>query len=145
MALTPKQQRFVDEYLVDLNATQAAIRSGYSAKTADVQGPRLLGNVKVAAALAEAKTARSERTRISSDWVLEQQQALVASALSRDTDGSVEVARKALKDIGEGIGMYVARHEHTGKDGAPLSLAPAEREAKVLSLLAAAKQRRRSA
>lgn len=42
--LTEKQQRFVDEYLIDLNATQAAIRAGYSAKTADVQGSRMLGN-----------------------------------------------------------------------------------------------------
>lgn len=45
-SLTPKQQRFVAEYLVDMNATQAAIRAGYSQKTADVQGPRLFGNVR---------------------------------------------------------------------------------------------------
>ena len=45
--LTEKQQRFVEEYLVDLNATQAAIRAGYSVKTADVQGSRMLRNVKV--------------------------------------------------------------------------------------------------
>ena len=47
MKLTPKQRAFVAEYAVDKNATQAAIRAGYSAKTADVQGPRLLGNVRV--------------------------------------------------------------------------------------------------
>jgi len=46
--LTSKQQMFCREYLVDINATQAAIRAGYSAKTADVAGPRLLGNVRVA-------------------------------------------------------------------------------------------------
>lgn len=45
--LTEKQQRFVEEYLIDLNATQAAIRAGYSAKTADQQGSRMLANVKV--------------------------------------------------------------------------------------------------
>ncbi len=44
MSLTPKQARFVEEYLIDLNATQGAIRAGYSAKTAEVQGSRLLGN-----------------------------------------------------------------------------------------------------
>ncbi|MBS8227112.1 terminase small subunit [Vannielia litorea] len=70
MALTPKQQRFVEEYLVDLNATQAAIRAGYSPKTAEQQGSRLLGNAKVAAAVSEAQAARSERTEITSDWVL---------------------------------------------------------------------------
>ena len=45
--MTEKQECFVSEYLIDLNATQAAIRSGYSAKTADQQGSRLLANVKV--------------------------------------------------------------------------------------------------
>jgi hypothetical protein len=48
--MTPRQQRFVDEYLLDLNATQAAVRAGYSARTAEQQGPRLLGNAGVAAA-----------------------------------------------------------------------------------------------
>jgi hypothetical protein len=52
MALNPKQQRFVAEYLKDLNATQAAIRAGYKADNADVTGPRLLGNVGVAEAIA---------------------------------------------------------------------------------------------
>lgn len=47
MGLTKKQQRFVEEYCVDFNATQAAIRAGYSEKTADVQGCRMLRNVKV--------------------------------------------------------------------------------------------------
>ena len=63
--LTPKQRRFVEEYLVDLNATQAAIRAGYSKKTAEVQGCRLLSNVKVARKIAEAQKARSERTSTS--------------------------------------------------------------------------------
>lgn len=70
MKLTAKQQRFVAEYLIDLNATQAAIRAGYSEKTALQQGPRLLGNVGVAAAIAAAKRERSERTEIDADWVL---------------------------------------------------------------------------
>ena len=52
--LTPKQQRFCDEYLIDLNATQAAIRTGYSEKTAYSQGQRLLKNVEVKAYLDEA-------------------------------------------------------------------------------------------
>ena len=68
--LTEKQQRFVDEYLIDLNATQAAIRAGYSAKTADVQGSRMLGNVKVQQAVAEAMAARSKRTGVNQDRVV---------------------------------------------------------------------------
>jgi phage terminase small subunit len=70
MALTAKQERFVAEYLIDLNATQAAIRAGYSEKTANEQGSRLLANVKIAAAVAEAQAKRSQRTQITQDMVL---------------------------------------------------------------------------
>jgi phage terminase small subunit len=70
MTLTPKQQRFVDQYLIDLNATQAAVRAGYSAKTAHSAGPRLLENVGVAAAIQAAFAARSERVQITQDQVI---------------------------------------------------------------------------
>ena len=70
--LTSKQSRFVEEYLVDLNAAQAAIRAGYSKHTAQEQGSRLLSNVKVAAAIKEAIEKRSERTAITQDNVLQE-------------------------------------------------------------------------
>lgn len=72
MALSPKQRQFVQEYLVDLNATQAAIRAGYSAKTAKQQGARLLTNVDVATALSEAQAKRAERVEITQDMVLKE-------------------------------------------------------------------------
>lgn len=53
--LTPKQQRFVDEYLIDLNATQAAIRAGYSEKTAKVIAAQNLSKLNVQEAIEEAK------------------------------------------------------------------------------------------
>ena len=68
--LTQKQRRFVQEYLVDLNATQAAVRAGYSERTAHVQGPRLLGNVRVQVAIREALKKREQRTEITQDRVL---------------------------------------------------------------------------
>lgn len=68
--LTPKQIRFVQEYLIDLNQTQAAIRAGYSEKTAAEQASRLLTNVNVSEAVQAAMKARSERTEIDADWVL---------------------------------------------------------------------------
>ncbi|WP_128931929.1 terminase small subunit [Bradyrhizobium zhanjiangense] len=70
MALTAKQQRFVESYLLDLNATQAAIRAGYSKGTADKQGPRLLAHPDVIAAIDAAKLARSERTQVDADYLL---------------------------------------------------------------------------
>lgn len=70
MTLTEKQKKFIEEYLIDLNATQAAIRAGYSVKTADQQASRMLTNVKVQQAIAEKMAERSRRTGINQDRVL---------------------------------------------------------------------------
>lgn len=70
MALTNKQRRFVDEYLIDLNATQAAIRAGYSSKTARQIGEQNLSKLDIAKAVQAAQAARSERTEITQDMVL---------------------------------------------------------------------------
>lgn len=69
--LTAKQARFVDEYLIDLNATQAAIRAGYSQKNAQKISSELLGKSKIAAAIDAAKSARSKRVGANSDFVLQ--------------------------------------------------------------------------
>lgn len=68
--LTPKQQRFTEEYLIDLNATQAAIRAGYSPKTANEQGARLLAKVSVKNTIDKTMAERSRRTGINQDRVL---------------------------------------------------------------------------
>lgn len=70
MALNLKQRRFVDEYLIDLNATQAAIRAGYSGKTAQEQASRLLSNVMVQDELSKRIAEREKRTEITQDAVL---------------------------------------------------------------------------
>jgi phage terminase small subunit len=68
--LTPKQEMFAKEYLIDLNATQAAIRAGYSKRTARSQGQRLLTNVDIAKVINAAMAKRSERTDIKADDVI---------------------------------------------------------------------------
>lgn len=70
--LTAKQRAFVREYLIDLNATQAAIRAGYSERSAGVEGARLLKNAKVEDAVAKAMLNRAERTDITADRVLKE-------------------------------------------------------------------------
>lgn len=70
VALTARQSRFVDEYLIDLNGKQAAIRAGYAATSAEYQASRLLSNDKVKNAIAERKAVRSNRTSVDSDYVL---------------------------------------------------------------------------
>jgi phage terminase small subunit len=68
--LTPKQRRFIEEYLIDLNATQAAIRAGYSVKNAGKIGPELLGKTRIKEAIDRALAERSRRTGINQDRVL---------------------------------------------------------------------------
>lgn len=70
--LTPKQQRFVEEYLIDLNATQAAIRAGSTAKRAEQAGYEFLRNPDVKAVIDAALKERSERAEITADRVLKE-------------------------------------------------------------------------
>lgn len=71
--LTLKQSLFVHEYLAcDFNATQAAIKAGFSEKTAGSQGQRLLKNVEIAESIAKAMEDRVEKIKIDANWVLEQ-------------------------------------------------------------------------
>lgn len=69
--LTPKQSLFVKEYLVDLNATQAAIRAGYSEKTAGAIGTENLAKPLIQAAIAEGSNARAKKLDISVEYVLQ--------------------------------------------------------------------------
>lgn len=70
MELAPKQAKFVQEYTVDLNATQAALRAGYSAKNADTIGYQLLHKTPVKAAIDAALAKRAEKTEITAERVL---------------------------------------------------------------------------
>lgn len=85
--LTEKQKQFCQEFIIDFNATQAAIRAGYSPNvdSASVEGSRLLANAKIQAYLADLKAKRSKRTEITADKVLQ------------------ELARIGFADIGEFI------------------------------------------
>lgn len=68
--LTAKQELFCQEYIIDLNATQAAIRAGYSEKTASAQASRLLNNVNITARVKELKDERAEKLELDAYWVL---------------------------------------------------------------------------
>lgn len=81
--LTEKQRRFVAEYLVDLNGTQAAIRAGYSAKTAQEQASRLLSNVMVQEALQKRQAQLCTKLEVTQERVLEE---LAAIAFANGTD-----------------------------------------------------------
>lgn len=70
MALTQKQRLFVDEYLIDLNATQAAIRAGYSKRTAGQIGDENLKKPQISQAIKAAMDSRNKRAQVNADYVL---------------------------------------------------------------------------
>jgi len=70
MALTDKQEMFCREYLIDLNATQAAIRAGYSAKAANVQGAQNLSKINIQNRISDLKLQRNEKINIDAAYVL---------------------------------------------------------------------------
>ena len=109
--MTPKQRLFVEEYLIDLNATQAAIRAGYSAKNADKIGSELLGKTRVAAAVMARMKVRSERLAIDADRVLQEIAKFAFAPLDTSEAAEVKVSEKlsALKLLGEHLGLFVQR------------------------------------
>lgn len=119
-ALTARQAMFAAEYLIDLNATQAAIRAGYSERTAEQQGSRLLTNVKVAAAIEAAKMRRIERVEISQDEVLQRYWALATA----DPNELMQLRRLCCRHC------YGRGHAYQWRDPAEFAQAVADAAAK---------------
>lgn len=103
--LTPKQQRFVDEYLLDLNATQAAIRAGSTAKRAEQAGYEFMRNPDVKAAIDAALAERSEKAGISAERVLKE---IAAMAFYDPAEIMIQIGTKDLEFV-DGV--------HIGGDG----------------------------
>lgn len=99
--LTPKQQRFCLEYLVDLNATQAAIRAGYSEETANKQGPRMLVNAGIQEEIQRLGQKREKRTEITADLVLFELLRIARADISEAFDENGNL--KPIKDIPEDV------------------------------------------
>ena len=92
--MTEKQKRFVEEYLIDLNAKQAAIRAGYSVKNADKIGSELLGKTRVREAVSEAIAERSRRTGVNQDRVVRELARIAFSNFSDIVDPETARIRK---------------------------------------------------
>jgi hypothetical protein len=120
--LTPKQQRFVQEYLIDLNATAAYKRAGYkcgSDAAAQAHASRLLGKAEVQAVTQEHMQSRSQRTEITTDLVVQE----TWNNYQRCTQaGELVAANKALELLGRHTGAFPNRHEHSGINGGPISI-----------------------
>lgn len=104
--LRPKQRAFVNEYLKDLNATQAAIRAGYKEKTAGAIGAENLQKPKIQKAINEARADREKNSKITVEWVL----ARIAS-IAEDPEAQQRDQLKALELLGKYLGMWEKRQE----------------------------------
>lgn len=124
--MTPKQEAFVREYLVDLNATQAAIRAGYSAKTAEQQGYQLLQNPSVSDAVKIAMDARSERIELTADFVLDGIRALIKTCLESE---EYTTAMRGFELLGKHKGLFPNKVDVTVRDEVSTILESARRRA----------------
>lgn len=101
--LRPKQRRFVEEYLIDLNATQAAIRAGYSKKTAYAIGSENLSKPEVKAALQKAMDERKERTQVAQDDIIQR----LRDEIENFGEGASHATRfQAVVQLGRHLGMF---------------------------------------
>lgn len=118
--LTPKQQAFVREYLVDLNASAAYLRAGYRTGNPNVCGPRLWAKVGIQAALRSHMEERAQRVEVTADQVL----AKLWLEAQRQGKGASHSARiRALELVGLHVGLkFTQKHELSGPDGAPIPL-----------------------
>jgi phage terminase small subunit len=112
--VTPKQERFVSEYLLDLNGTQAAIRAGYSERGADVQAVRLLGNARVKVAVQEAAAKQHQRLELNADTVLGE---LMGVAYAKVPVEDIRVADKlrALETLAKHLNL-LTKQVHVASD-----------------------------
>ena len=116
--LTAKQQRFVDEYLIDLNASQAAVRAGYSEHSARITASKLLTKANIQQAVNEGQAQRSQKTKIDAAWVLEQaaQSYITNSTEYMDDQGrmvplNANAARGFLELAGKHVGVQAFKEK----------------------------------
>lgn len=113
MALTDKQVRFIDEYMIDMNATAAYGRAGYTAEgnSAEASASRLLRNAKIQQELNKRQKKMQEESGISVQWVLKE---FVENHKMAREVGELAASNKALESIGKHLGMFKDKVEITG-------------------------------
>jgi phage terminase small subunit len=121
--LTPKQAMFCKEYIIDLNGTQAAIRAGYSQKTARQIADQLLSKLDIQQYVQSLMDKRVERTEITADYVLNGIKETIekCSQAVKAADGDYKfdsgAVLKGYELLGKHLKLFTDKTEHTGKDG----------------------------
>ena len=136
--LEPKQESFCAEYMIDLNATQAAIRAGYSKNSARQIGSENLSKPAIADRIAELQAERGAKTELDAEWVLERLKRIYDRCMQeepvKDADGPTgefkfehSGANRSLELIGKHLAMFTEKRELSGADGGPLQIAEVQR------------------
>ena len=123
--LSPKRARFVEEYLIDFNGTQAAIRAGYSPKTADRQANQLLRKLEVQQAVEAGRKKKAEECGITQEYVINNLKEIVERGLQRTTikdkkgddilQYNPKEANKALELLGKHLGLFTDKIESSNE------------------------------
>ena len=113
--LSPKRQRFVDEYVVDFNGTQAATRAGYSPKSAQEQAARLLSNAIVRAAVEERRKSIKRKSVNHRHWLLRKTKKIIDKCTDDGSDKwNPQGANGAVKNMVDILGLKTEKHEISG-------------------------------
>jgi phage terminase small subunit len=99
--LNDKQERFCQEYVIDLNATQAAIRAGYSKKTAYSLGQRLLKKAEIIARIEELKKEIADKNKLSAEWVIEELKKVHRRCMQAEPVMKWDYEKKQMVETGE--------------------------------------------
>lgn len=126
--MTPKQEAFIREYLVDKNATQAAIRAGYSIRTAKQAGSENLSKPDIKRGVREALATQATRTLISADRVLLDIQKFGDEARNA---GEFHAALRSRELLGKHFKLFTDKHEHGGQVGVGVTLVISDKEAEL--------------
>jgi len=126
--LSGKEAHFVDEYIIDKNATRSALAAGYSAKTAYSAGHNLKKKPRVAAAIKRALAEQQRRTLITADGVLKRLDRLAAKA---EAAGDHNAAVRANQLLGQHYKLFTEKHEHGGLGGGPLVMQVTQTDEKL--------------
>jgi phage terminase small subunit len=115
--LSPKMALFVEEYMVDLNASEAVLRAGYKTRNQNRMGAELLRHPLVAAEVSKRKEARSDRLELTADYVLTKLVDIVEKSNDNPT-----AALRGLELLGKHLGLYRDRQEISGPDGGAIEM-----------------------
>jgi phage terminase small subunit len=129
--MTQKQQRFVQEYCVDVNATQAAIRAGYSARSAGSIGAENLTKPEIASAISAVLARTAAKLELSKEWVLRE---LISTVAAAKEAGQFAASNKALELLGRQLGCFSDRLDLDFTDLSSISDAELERRRRELGI-----------